>query len=387
MKIKTKRKICVVTGTRAEYGILKPIIEEIKWSKKLDLQIIATAMHLWPTFGLTYKEIEKDDLKINAKVKMDLSKDSKGAMAKSIGKCIVGMVEVLEKLKPDIVVVNGDRAEALATVIAAVYMNIVVAHVHGGDSSRAGLDEYARHAITKLSHLHFPATKKSAQRIIKMGENPEFVYNVGAPCLDTILHGKLIKPKAIVLKYNLNFKKPIILLVQHPVTTEVEQAKNQIIQTLEAIKELEFQTILIYPNADAGGRRIIKIIKKYEKFPFIQTYKSLPHIDYLSLLKVANVMVGNSSSGIIETPSFHLPVVNIGTRQEGRERARNVLDVDHKKNEITKAIKKSIFDRKFLQSVKKCRSPYGKGMAGTKIARILSTVKLDKKLIQKKLTY
>lgn len=385
---KLKRKICVVTGTRAEYGLLKPVMEAIKKSKNLNLQVLVTGTHLVPKFGETIKEIKKDGFTISEKAVMTTKKDSPEAMAESIGKGIVGMVKVFKKIKPDIVLVLGDRIEALAASIAAVYMQIAVAHIHGGDSPQAGLDEYTRHAITKISHIHFPATKKSAERIIKMGEDKKRVFIVGAPALGTILKEKLISLQEIAKKYHLILKKPILLVVQHPVTTEVEDAARQIKETLEALKEEKYQTIIIYPNADAGGRKIITIIEKYRKYPFFKIYKSLAHRDYLSLMKISSVMIGNSSSGIIESPSFKLPVINIGPRQCGRERADNIIDVDYKKEDIKKAIEKALYNKKFKDKVRKCKSPYdGEGKAGLRIAKILSTIRIDKKLFQKKLTY
>jgi len=383
----TKRKICVVTGTRAEYGLLKPVMEAIMKSKGLTLQILAMGMHLFPKFGNTIDEIKKDGFPVCAKVKMTALEDTKKAMAQSIGKGIIEIADSLNKVKPDVVLVLGDRTEALAAAVAAAYMNIIVAHIHGGDSAKAGLDEYARHAITKLSHIHFPVTKKSAERIIKMGEDKCRVFNVGAPGLDSILNKKLPPKKKIARKYKLDLSQPIFLVVEHPVTTEVEEAAKQIKETLEAIKEFKFQTILIYPNTDAGGRKIVKVIKKYQKYPFIQVYKNLPHEDYLVLMSMVSVMIGNSSSGIIEAPSFRLPVVNIGTRQAGRESAANIINVDYQKNQIKKAIQKALYDEKFKAKTRRCKSPYGEGRAGIKIASILSKIKIDRNLIQKKLTY
>jgi UDP-hydrolysing UDP-N-acetyl-D-glucosamine 2-epimerase len=220
-----------------------------------------------------------------------------------------------------------------------------------------------------------------------MGEDPSNVFVVGAPGLDSILNENLIEPTELSEKYNLDLSKPILLLVQHPVTMEVEDASDQIRETLEAIVELKNQTILIYPNADAGGRKMIEVIKEYEQYLFIKTFKSIPYKEYISLMKIASVMVGNSSSGIIEAPSFGLPVVNIGSRQEGRQRAENVVDVDYDKEQIKAAIKKALYDEDFKEKVKKCKNPYGDGKASIRIADILSTIKIDKKLLQKRLTY
>ncbi len=281
----------------------------------------------------------------------------------------------------------GDRIEALSGAIASGYMNIPIAHIHGGDSARAGLDESVRHAITKFAHIHFPATKKSAERIVQLGENQSRITVVGAPGLDTILNMKYLSKGEVQKKFQLTLKEPFILVVQHSVTTEPDEAEQQIIETLEALKELKQQTVIIYPNSDAGGRRIIKQIQKNESLPFITSYKNLPHLDFLSLMNYAEVMVGNSSSGIIETPSFKLPFVNIGIRQEGRERSINVINVQHDRKMIIKAINKALFDKEFRDEVDKSENPYGDGKASEKIIKVLKEIKLDKKLLQKKITY
>ena len=380
------RKIAVVTGTRAEYGILRPVLKAIERNPRLDLALIATGMHLSREFGYTIEEIKKDGFRIDAKVKMLHAEDTGAAMAKSIGECVWKMTEALTRIKPNFLVLLGDRGEMLAGAVAATYIGIPIAHIHGGDVS-GSVDDSVRHAITMLAHIHFPATERSTNRIIKMGEDPSRIFIVGAPALDTVLNKKLSTPAELSKKYNLDLSGPILLVLQHPLVTEADEATDQIKETLNAIVELKNQTILIYPNADAGGRRMIKVIKKYKKYPFIKSYKSIPYVDYLGLMKVVSVIVGNSSSGIIESPSFHLPVVNIGKRQKGRERSTNVIDVGYEEREIVKAIKKALCDEKFRAKVKKCRNPYGDGKAGIRIAKILNKVEITPKLIQKRVFY
>jgi len=381
-----KRKILYISGTRADYGLMKSVLREIENHPKLELEVIATGMHLMPEFGMTINEIKKDGFKIH-EIAATYEQDNKQSMANFVGKFIQLLTDKVKKIKPDIIMVLGDRGEMLAGVIVGTYLTIPVAHIHGGDISST-VDEIVRHAITKLAHIHFPATEKSAERIIKMGEDPSNVFVVGAPGLDIILNENLIEPTKLSEKYNLDLSEPILLVIQHPVTTEVDDAPTQIRETLEAISELRYQTILIYPNADAGGRNMIEVIKEYEKHPFIKIFKNIPYKEYLSLMNIASVMVGNSSSGIIEAPSFSLPVVNIGTRQEGRQRAENVIDVDYDKEQIKAAIKKALYDEVFKEKVKKnCKNPYGDGKAGVRIADILSKIKIDKKLLQKKITY
>ncbi|MFC2010258.1 UDP-N-acetylglucosamine 2-epimerase [Chloroflexota bacterium] len=381
------RKITAVTGARSEYGILYPVLKAIKSSPELQLCLLVTGMHLSHEFGYTTKEIERDKFKIDVKVDMLLGSDTPEAMAKSVGLGIIGMAQAWEQLKPDIVLVLGDRVEPFAAAISAAYMNIPVAHIHGGDSSAGGIDEYARHAITKLTHIHLPATQKSAKRIIRMGEDEWRVHVVGSPTIDFIMNEPLILADEVARKFKLDLSRPLILMVQHPVTTQIEQASKQIRTTLEAIVETNYPTILIYPNSDAGGRRMIKVIREYERHQSIITFKSLPRKEYLSLMKVASAIIGNSSSGIIDAPSFGLPAVNIGIRQEGRERGDNVIDVGHSKSEIVKAINKALTDTDFLVGVKKCRNPYGDGKASGRITDILSRVEITPELLQKKITY
>ncbi len=381
------KKIAVVTGTRAEYGILRPVLNAIVASPELELCLVVTGMHLSHEFGYTVKEIEGNGFKIATRVDMLPDSDTLEAMAESIGRGIIGMAQTWEKLKPFATLVLGDRVEPLAAAISSAYMNIPVAHIHGGDSPRGGLDEYARHAITKFSHIHFPATKKSAERIIKMGEDEWRVHMIGSPALDVILNEPLIPAEQIAERFGLDISQPLLLVVQHPVTTQVEKAADQMRETLEAIVGMAYPIILIYPNLDAGGRRMIEVIKEYTKYPFIKSFKSLPRPEYLSLMKAARVMLGNSSSGIVEAPSFALPFVNIGSRQEGRERGKNVIDVGHNKREIVKAVEKALTDKEFLSEVKKCQSPYGDGKASQRIVEILSNVEITPQLLQKKISY
>jgi len=382
------RKIAVVTGTRAEYGILYLVLKAIEAKPELKYSLVATGMHLSHEFGYTVREIEDNGFKIDAKVDMLLSSDTPGAMAKSLGLGIIGLAQAWEQLKPDVILVFGDRVEPLAATIAGAYMNVPVAHIQGGDAAiGSNIDDSNRYAITKFAHTHFPATRKSAERIIMMGEEEWRVYQVGSPALDVILSESLIPVEQLAEKYNLDLSQPLILLVQHSVTTQLDQASTQIRETLEAVVEMGYPTVLIYPNSDAGGRRIIEVIKEHESHSFIKTFKSLPRKEYLSLMKAASVMVGNSSSGIVEAPSFGLPVVNVGMRQEGRERGKNVIDVGHSKQEIIKAVEKALIDGEFLNEVKKRENPYGDGKTSPRIAEVLSRIEITPQLLQKKITY
>lgn len=384
-----KRKICVVTGSRSEYGHLKPVMSAIAENPNLDLAVVAAGMHLSSAFGLTFKEIIKDGFCINAKVKMTPKKDTAEAMAASVGYGIIGMTKAFRKIKPDIVLVFGDRIEALAAALAASYSNIVVAHISGGDKTKAGFDESARHAITKISHIHFPFTRKSARRVKRMGENSKQIFISGDPGLDILFNrDELLSSREIADRYGLDLSRPFILVVQHPVTTEVDKAVSQISKTLNAVKRLHHQTIVICPNADAGGRAMTTTIKEScKKSGFMRAYRSISSIDYLSLLKVADVLVGNSSSGIGEAPSFCLPVVNVGSRQEGREHSNNIINTPYSERSIYKAITSALKNKSFLEKVQTCKNPYNKnGKAAEKIVRVLGQIKIDQNLLQKSIT-
>ncbi len=383
-----KRKIAVVTGTRAEYGILYPVLKSIEASDRLQLSLVVTGMHLSHEFGYTVREIEDSGFDIDARVEMLLSGDSPESMAKTVGLGVIGMAQTWGQLKPDIIVVFGDRVEPLAAVIAGAYMNIPVAHIHGGDAAIGGnIDDSNRYAITKFAHVHFAATAKHAERIVNMGEDEWRVHTVGSPALDIILNEPLIPADVLAKKLEIDLSHPLIITVQHPVTTQVDEASEQMRQTLEAIAEMGHATVAIYPTSDAGGRRMIQVIKEYDKYHFIKTFKSLPRREYLSLMKTASVMVGNSSSGIIEAPSFGLPAVNVGIRQAGRERGNNVIDVGHSKQEIVIGMEKALSDEEFLKKVKKRENPYGDGKASGRIAKTLTEIEITPKLIQKKITY
>ena len=386
------RKIAAITGTRAEYGILQPVFKAIESHQSLSLSLIVTGSHLSPAFGNTIDEIERDGFQIADKIDIITESDSKGSgcndsnkdAAISIGKCIMGMTDALQRIQPDIILILGDRGEMLAGGIAGVYMNIPIAHLHGGEVS-GSIDEGIRHAITKLSHIHFPATRESARRIIRMGEEKERVFLVGAPGLDSILNEPLIPIEDLRGQFELNGN--FILLVQHPVVTEIDAIEKQIRATMEAVMSMGIQTIVLYPNADSGSQAIIRVINEFDNPPMIQIVKSLPHKIYLSLMKYARVLVGNSSSGIIEAPSFHLPVVNIGTRQQGRQRAINVIDVNCNREKIVEAIRFALCDREFKAKVKSCKNPYGDGMASKRIVDVLSSIEIDNNLLQKRNSY
>ena len=380
-----KQKISITTGTRSEYGILRELIKEISKSKKLELYLLVTGTHLSKKFGYTINEIKKDKIPIHAKIKMIPSGNTPYDMSVSLGKGIVGFSKIFKKIKPDLNVVLGDRDEALASALSASHMNIPNAHIHGGEISQ-GIDEYNRHAITKISNIHFAATKKSKERIIKMGENRRNVILTGSPSIDEIKMSKISSKHELEKKYLVDLDKPLFLLIQHPVTTEFEKSGLQIKMTLDALSKLKNQTIAILPNSDAGNEQIINQLRIFsKKCNFLKVFPNLPRNDYLGFLRHCSALIGNSSSGLIEGSYLHTPVVNIGIRQLGREKDVNVIDVPiFSKSLILNALKKSL--KKKNKKIKNSLI-YGTGNASKKIVQYLETIPINQRMIQKKLVY
>ena len=353
------KKIAYLTGTRAEFGLIRRILNGIKQDKKLELQLMVTGMHLMDEFGQTISEVDKQ-FKVEI-IEAVYKKDNRESMARFLGKCTQGVVKVLIKNEPDLVMVLGDRAEQLAMAQAAAYLNIPLVHLHGGEKTTT-IDDKARNSISMLADWHLPATKKAKKRLIKMGIDKKRVKVVGAPGLDEI---KKLEPVE---------KKFQIVILQHPDEDE-EKAGEQIEKTLKAVLQVDLPIKVIYPNADAGGRRMIKVIDKYaKKFPeLIEEYKNIERSQFLKLLNQSKVLVGNSSAGMIESPSLGITVVNIGPRQEGRERASNVIDVSYDEDLILEAIREAL-----LVKNKVVKNPYGDGKTSKRVIKLLKGVKLSK---------
>jgi len=381
------RKIAIVTGTRAEYGLLKPLIDGISADPELELQLIVTGMHLSPDYGYTVRQIEADGAPIAARVEMLLASDSMAGMGKAVGIGVYGMTQEFERLRPDMVVILGDRIEAYAGANAALFCGCVIAHIHGGEITRGGLDEYMRHAITKLSHVHFAATGSSRQRIINMGEAPEFVFESGAPGLDALLAFKQMSVVELNDELNITLPQRYALLVQHPVSTHPETAVDEIEASLKALRDHEITTVLVYPNADAGSREMIKVIERYEAHNWLIAFKNLPRVFYTNLLRHAALLVGNSSSGMLDAPSFGIPVVNIGERQEGRDRGGNVIDSPPEHEAIHKAIHHCLYDNHFIETCRQSENPYGDGKACPRILSTLKTIDLSLPKTKKRLPW
>lgn len=365
------RKIAVFTGTRAEYGLLYWLLKDIKTDPDLELQLIVSAMHLSPEFGMTYQQIEADGFAITEKVEMLLSSDSAVGTAKSIGLGVIGFADALARIKPDVLIILGDRFEALAVAQAAMILRIPIAHIHGGEITEGAYDDAIRHAITKLSLLHFTSTETHRNRVIQLGESPSRVHNVGAVGLDHLARSDLMSVSALATSLSFKLEQPYVLVTYHPVTLASEPAEESFLNLLAALDEYpEFQVILTYPNADDGGRVIIPKLEAYAKKQSqrVLAIPSLGQLRYLSAVKHAAVVVGNSSSGIIEVPSFKVPTVNIGERQRGRLAAKSVFSCAADTGSIVSTLS-SALDADLSQ----VPNPYSKGNAS---GAILEQLKL-----------
>jgi GDP/UDP-N,N'-diacetylbacillosamine 2-epimerase (hydrolysing) len=381
-----KRSVVYISGTRADYGLMRSVLKSIEKTPNLSLSIIATGMHLSREFGYTVREIERDGFRITAKLP-SLSADDTGAgMLQSFSRFLTSLVRCLERQRPDLLLLLGDRWEMLAGAMAGSYMNKLVAHIHGGELS-GSVDEPNRHAITRFSHVHLVATEQHAKLLRKLGEEPQRIHVIGSPGLDDIIAHNYVSPRLVAKRFMISRNGPHLLLVQHSVVTEHEFAGAQITKTLNAIVKAGIETTAIYPNADAGGREMVRIMRRYaNKYPFIHLYRNISRDEYLGLMACSSVIIGNSSSGIIEAASFHLPAVNIGTRQQGRIHPANVLDVGYDERKIYAAVRRAL-SPEFRARIRTLKNPYGNGRTGIAVAQILSKVKSTPQILQKRLTF
>ncbi|MFT7004462.1 MAG: GDP/UDP-N,N'-diacetylbacillosamine 2-epimerase (hydrolyzing) [Sulfurimonas sp.] len=372
------KKICVVTGTRAEYGLLYWLMKEIEFDPQLELQVIATGMHLSPEFGLTYKDIEKDFV-INKKIEMLLSSDTHIGISKSIGLAQISFAESFEELKPDIIILLGDRYEIFSAASAALIANIPIAHLHGGETTEGAFDESLRHSITKMSHLHFTAAQEYKNRVIQLGEDPSRVFNIGGMGIENIKRLKLLSKKEFEKSIDFKLNEKNILVTFHPVTLENSSAKDQLQELLDAIDELENTNIIFTKaNSDTDGRIINEMIDTYVSNNSFKSvvFTSLGQLRYLSALQYVDAIVGNSSSGLLEAPSFKIATVNIGDRQKGRLEASSVIDCESLKVSISQAIKK-IYSTEYKKSLRNTKNPYGDGCASAKIIQEIKKIDLN----------
>jgi GDP/UDP-N,N'-diacetylbacillosamine 2-epimerase (hydrolysing) len=373
-----KRKICIVTGTRAEYGLLYWLMKEIQKDKDLELQLIVTGMHLSPEFGLTYKVIEKE-FKIDKKIEMLLSSDTSIGISKSMGLAQISFAQAYEDLKPDILVVLGDRYEIFSAVSTAMIAKIPIAHLHGGEKTEGAIDESIRHSITKMSHLHFTATDEYKNRVIQLGEQPEKVFNVGGMGIENIKRLKLLSKGDFEKSINFKLNKKNIIVTFHPVTLEISTAKEQFQNILNVIDTLKDTNIIFTKaNSDADGRVINSMIDKYvsKNKNNSVAFTSLGQLRYLSALQYVDAMVGNSSSGLAEAPSFKIATINIGDRQKGRIMAKSVIDCNCDKDSINNAFK-LLYSSNFKNILLDSTNPYGDGCASGKIIKVLKNIDLE----------
>lgn len=378
------RKICVITGSRAEYGLLSGLMKQIDESGDLKLQIIATNMHLSTEFGLTYKEIEKDGFVIDKRVEMLLSSDTSNATAKSVGLGMIGFADAYEDLRPDLIVVLGDRYEILAAVSTALFFKIPVAHLHGGEITEGAYDDAIRHAITKMSHLHFTSTEEYRKRVIQLGESPDRVFNVGAIGVENIKRGSFLSKEELENSLDFKLGDKSLLVTFHPVTLETCTAREQCDNLLEVLaRHPEYRILFTLPNSDTDGRVIIDCIKDFvaKNEDRAIAFKSLGKLRYLSALKYVSAAIGNSSSGILEVPSFGIPTLDIGDRQKGRLAAKSVVHCGTSTEEIEQGFR--LIFSEAIQSASKLRSnPYEKEGTTDMIVSQLKTYPLED-LIQK----
>jgi len=396
--MKKKRKIGIVIGSRANYASIKSVVRELKKNKKIELHIYVGASAILDKYGKVEKLIEDDGFSIEERFYMLVEGETTETMAMSTGLGIIRLVDIFQNQRPDIVVTVGDRFETMATAISAAYLNIHLAHTMGGEVSGT-IDESIRHAVTKFAHIHFPANKKAADRIIRMGENPEHVFVTGCPrvdivkeIIDSLRAGGTFDEKhfwdnygGVGGRFELT-KKKFLLVMQHPVTTEFEDNRRNIEETLAALNKLQMPTIMLWPNADAGSDEISKSIRSFrEKYlpnEWLHLFKNLPMEIFIKIMDLCACMVGNSSSAIREGAIIGVPVVNIGTRQQGRCRGKNIIDVGYCRDDIYKAIKKQIGNGKYQPDYL-----YGDGGAGNRIAKYLSEIDLKRIPIQKRIQY
>jgi GDP/UDP-N,N'-diacetylbacillosamine 2-epimerase (hydrolysing) len=370
-----KRKILIITERRADYSRFKPILSIIRKSKNLEYKLIVTGSHLLKKHGYTINEIIKDNFKIHYRINnfSNKTKVNDGeSMILGIGKILIRISKIIKKTKPHIILTGFDIGGNFALTIAGAHLNIPVAHIQGGEVT-GSIDESLRHAMSKFSNYHLVANIDAKKRLVKMGELKKNIYVVGCPSLDALFSAKKIDSKDILKKFNLDLKKDFAIIIQHPVTSEDNYSGKQIIETIKAVKKIPIQALFVLPNNDSGHDKIIKIIRKSK----IRWTKSLSLSEYSTLLSHAKLLIGNSSSGIHEAASFNLAVINVGTRQDGRLKPRNVINANYNCDDIYKKIKFCLFNKRFIRSLKSLKNPYGDGKSSHKITNILSKINLS----------
>lgn len=386
---KNIRNILALTGIRSEYDILSSVFEAISSHKNLNLQLVVSGAHLSETYGDTINEIKRDGFEIVDEIESLINGDRDSSRALGFAIQLQGLIRTVARIRPDMLLVLGDREESIAVALVGTYINIPVIHIGGGDRVIGNADDQIRHAVTKLAHLHLVTNNESKKRVLSLGEQAFRVFNVGNPGLDRFLsmpqlnHSELSKS----INFNINENEPLLFLIQHPLSTEIEDAYKQMKISLQAIRDVGIKTIISYPNSDAGSQQMIRAIKEFESLPNLFVAKNIPRLEFINLLRKTSCLLGNSSAGILEAPLIKIPVINIGNRQKGRLHANNIQFVPHSKSQIIKAIKQAVFDKNYRDNVHNCHNPYGDGQSSKRIADIISKVKLDEKLLIKDITY
>jgi GDP/UDP-N,N'-diacetylbacillosamine 2-epimerase (hydrolysing) len=378
------KKICVITGSRAEYWLFKPLIDKILESKKLKLQLVVTGTHLSKYYGLTYKEIQKNKHKIDKKIPIITNSDTKFDICQSVSKGVHKFADVYKNLSPDMILILGDRYEIFAAASAAMLTQVPIAHIHGGELTQGAIDDSIRHCITKMSHVHFVAHPIYKKRVIQLGEQPNMVHNVGGLGVDAIKNVKILKKQELEKKLKIRFNHKNLMVVFHPVTLELENSEIQLKNLLSVLKSLKNTNLFFtFSNADTNNLIINKLILDFNKTNNNSyVFKSLGHVNFFSILNYVDGLIGNSSSGLLEMPSFKKATIDIGNRQKGRLKAASVIECDPQKEYIKKAIEK-IYTNEFQNSLQNVVNPYGNGGASNKIITILEELELDN-ILQKK---
>jgi UDP-hydrolysing UDP-N-acetyl-D-glucosamine 2-epimerase len=383
MATQKKRKIAVVTTSRADYGHLYWTLKELQNRTEVGVKLIVIGAHFSPEFGQTFKEIEADEFTIDERVECLISSDSDVGMAKTIGVATIGLADILGRMRPDILLLIADRYEMLAPASVALALRIPIAHIEGGDVSEGAIDDAVRNALTKMSHLHFTTNENSRLRVIAMGEEAWRVHLVGSPSLDNLRRRKLFSREEIAADLSLDFNQKTVVIAYHPVTIQRDTV-SEADAVFAALEKISTQIVFCYPNSDAGSHQIIERARIFcQTHPNAHLFVNLNHLKYWSLLKYSDLLVGNSSSGIMETPSIPLPCVNVGMRQKGRDQARNIIDAAPETDAISQAIEKGL-GAEFRQALDGMTNPYGDGHASEKIAEILCEVNLGDELLIKR---
>ena len=384
----SKRSVLGVTGIRSEYDIMSSVFRAIDNHPDLDLSLVVTGAHLSDAYGHTVDEIRADGFAIADEIESLISGDQDSSRVKGLG-IQAPRSGPVARVRPDVLLVLGDREESMTTALVGAYMNVPVAHIAGGDRVIGNVDDQVRHAVTKLAHLHFTTNQESSERILRLGEQRFRVFTTGNPGLDRLLSVPPLSAAELGARLGIELTEdePLIVVIQHVISTEIDDAYRQMRTTLEAVAALGMTTILSYPNSDAGSQQLIRAITEFEHHPHLHIRKNVPRLEFVNVMRRASCLLGNSSAGILEAPLLKLPVVNVGNRQKGRLHAANVAFVPHEVDRIVEAVRRAVFDDDYRRAVAACENPYGDGRSSERIADILATVDIDERLLVKDITY